>query len=102
MKHSLSIMKTAAFPVIAALAVSCAEDYRYDYSSPAENTVTLKCTAEVDGAPVSWTTSSRIGLFCDALGLSNEPVTASAASAGTATGMFYLDSRWGGGRCRKP
>ena len=96
MKHSLSIMKTAAFPVIAALAVSCAEDYRYDYSSPAENTVTLKCTAEVDGAPVSWATSSRIGLFCDALGLSNEPVTASAASAGTATGMFYLDSRWGG------
>ena len=88
--------KIAAAAVMAFAFVACKEEYTSDFSTPAENTIAFECTASINGSPVLWTETSRIGFFSDAYGQVNTPVTASASSAGQEAGFFWSDLSWGG------
>ena len=88
-----------AIVIASVCSFSCKSEYGLqDWSTPGDTGITLKCQVySVSDEPMTWPSSSQIGLYCPQTSSANVAVTMAASTAGSEEGNFYTGIPWGEG-----
>lgn len=94
---SVKIFLTMIFCTL--LMVSCSEKYgKQDWSQPLHGGIAVSCKAQLSADEyMTWSSASKIGLYCPQSQVENADVTIAASSAGSDVGNFYTTFPWAKG-----